>query len=166
MAKLIVYMTSHGCAEKAANLIGDMLPGEVRVVNLENTDPPPLDSFDTVIIGGSIRIGSIQKRIRKFCDKQIETLLKKQIGLYICCMYEDEKARVQLLNNYPEVLVNHAKATGVFGGELDFNAMNAFEKMIIRDVIGITVNISLFDEKAVREFVERMLDPVASLRSQ
>ena len=152
MATLIVFMTSHGCTEKAAELIRDLLPDEVISVNLENDEAPPLDQFDTVIIGGSIRIGKIQRRIRKFCEKNLDSLLQKRIGLYICCMYEGDKAREQVRKNYPEMLVKHAVGTGVFGGELDFDKMNAFEKMIIKDVIGINVNVSLFNKQAVREF--------------
>ena len=158
MKTLIVYMTSHGCAEKAAEIIRDLLPEEVASVNLENDEVPPLDQFDLVIIGGSIRIGKIQKRIRKFCENNLDQLLKKRIGLYICCMYEDSKAREQLKKNYPEQLLNHSTGTGIFGGELDFDKMNAFERMIIRDVIGITVNVSLFNEQAVIEFSKKMLD--------
>ena len=158
MKTLIVYMTSHGCAEKAAGIIHDLLPEEVASVNLENDEVPPLDQFDLVIIGGSIRIGKIQKRIRKFCEKNLDQLLQKRIGLYICCMYEDSKAREQLKKNYPEQLLNHANGTGIFGGELDFDKMNAFERMIIKDVIGITVNVSLFNEQAVIEFSKKMLD--------
>lgn len=156
MKTLILYMTSHGCAGKAAEMLREFLPGDVEQVNLEHSEPPLLDNFDTIIIGGSIRIGSIQKKLRRFCEKNTGMLVTKRIGLYICCMYENEKALEQLRNNYPDPLVRHALATGIFGGELDFEAMNAFEKMIMRDVIGITVNISLFDEKAVKEFALQM----------
>jgi menaquinone-dependent protoporphyrinogen oxidase len=149
-------MSSHGCAEKAARLLESLLPGSPGLVNLETQDAPDLSLYDTILIGGSIRIGSIQKRIRKFCEKNLESLLTKRIGLFICCMYEGEKAMDQLRKNFPEAVVIHATATGVFGGELDFNVMNAFEKMIIRDIIGIEVNVSLFDEAAVRKFALEM----------
>ena len=159
MKTLIVYMTSHGCAEKAAGIIHDQLPDKSTAINLENDEIPPLDQFDTIIIGGSIRIGKIQKRIRKFCEKNLDQLVTKRIGLYICCMYEDKKAQEQLMKNFPDSLVNHATETGIFGGELDFEKMNAFETMIIKDVIGITVSVSLFNEQVVVEFSKKMLDP-------
>ena len=87
----------------------------------------------------------------------MDQFLQKRIGLYICCMYEGNKSREQLIKNYPELLVKHAIGTGTFGGELDFGTMNAFESMIIKDIIGITVNVSLFNEQTVREFAERMM---------
>mgnify|MGYP002628993267 CR=1 FL=1 len=158
MATLIVYMTSHGCVEKAAWMIRDLLPDEVTLVNLENPEVPPMEQFDTVIIGGSIRIGSIQKRIRKFCEKNMDLLLTKRTGLFICCMFEGDTAIAQLHEAYPEALRKHATAFGLFGGELEFEKMNAFERMIIRQVANISVDVSKFNEKAVRKFAERFRD--------
>ncbi len=156
MATLIVYMTSHGCAEKAAGMIRDILPGDVTLINLENVEVPPLEKFDTVIIGGSIRIGSIQKKIRKFCEKNIDQLLTKRTGLFICCMFEGDTAIEQFNGAFPEVLRKNSTATGLFGGELEFEKMNAFERMIIKQVANISVDVSRFKQQAVMEFANRM----------
>ncbi|NQV01340.1 MAG: flavodoxin [Bacteroidia bacterium] len=158
MATLIVYMTSHGCAEKAAEMIRDLLPGEVTLINLENFEVPPLEKFDTVIIGGSIRIGSIQKRIRKFCEKNLEQLLTKKTGLFICCMFEGDTALEQFNSAYPEALGKHSTTIGLFGGELEFEKMNAFEKMIIKQVANISVDVSKFNKEAVKVFAEKIRD--------
>ena len=158
MMTLILYMTSHGCAGKAAGMIRDLLPGEVILINLESSEVPPLDKFDTIIIGGSIRIGTLQKRIKKYCEKNLERLLEKKIGLFICCMFEEEVAMDQLKQNYPEMLWQHASALGLFGGELEFEKLNAFERMIIKQVVNISVDVSKFNEQAVKEFVGKMLD--------
>ena len=161
MKALIIYMSSHGCAAKAAKQVADGLARtchtEVSVVDLEHDAVPDLSGFELIIIGGSIRIGTLQKRVKKFMEKNLELLLEKPIGLYICCMYEGEKAAGQMTRNFPEPLLRHARALGYFGGELDFNVMNSFERMIIKDIIGISVNVSLFDEKAVKEFVSRLM---------
>lgn len=156
MATLIVYMTSHGCAEKAATLIRDQLPGETTLNNLENVEVPPLDKFETVIIGGSIRIGSIQRRIKKFCEKNIDQLLTKRTGLFICCMFEGDTALEQFNGAFPEALRKNCVATGLFGGELEFEKMNSFERMIIKQVANISVDVSKFNAQAVKEFAERI----------
>lgn len=158
MATLIVYMTSHGCAEKAAEMIRDLLPGEVTLINLEKFEVPSLDKFDTVIIGGSIRIGSIQKKIRKFCENNTDQLLLKKTGLFICCMFEGDTALEQFTGAYPEALRKNSLANGLFGGELEFEKMNAFERMIIKQVANISVDVSKFNTRAVREFAEKMQD--------
>ncbi len=138
-------------------MICNLIPGEVSLVNLESDEIPQLDDFQTIILGGSIRIGSIQKRMKKFCEKNLEELLKKKIGLYICCMFEGDTATGQLNGAYPEVLRDHATATGLFGGELEFGKMNVFEKMIIKQVANISVDVSKFNEAAVKKFCEKIL---------
>lgn len=158
MPTLIVYMTSHGCAEKAAGMIRDRMPDDVTLINLEDGEAPTLETFDTVIIGGSIRIGKIQKRIRKFCEKNLDELITKRTGLYICCMFEGVAAKDQLHTAFPESLIKQSIATGLFGGELEFEKMNAFERMIIREVVNISEDVSKFNAEAVREFAERMGD--------
>jgi menaquinone-dependent protoporphyrinogen oxidase len=156
MATLIIYMTSHGCAEKAAGMIHNLIQGEVTQINLENFETPPLEKFDTVIIGGSIRIGSIQKKIRKFCEKNIDQLLAKKTGLFICCMFEGDTAIEQFNKAFPEPLRKNSIATGLFGGELEFEKMNAFERMIIKQVANISVDVSKFNEQAVKAFAEKL----------
>ncbi len=158
MATLIIYMTSHGCAEKAAGMIRNQIPGEMTLINLENFEVPPLVKFDTVIIGGSIRIGNIQKKIRKFCEKNIDQLLSKKTGLFICCMFEGDTALEQFNSAFPEALRMNSTATGLFGGELEFEKMNAFERMIIKQVANISVDVSKFNKQAVKEFAERIRD--------
>jgi len=150
-------MTSHGCAEKAAVMIRDRIADDVTMINLEDGETPPMEMFNTVIIGGSIRIGKIQKRIRKFCENNLDELLTKRMGLYICCMFEGAPALEQFDAAFPYALREKAIATGLFGGELEFEKMNAFERMIIREVVNISEDVSKFNAGAVREFAERML---------
>ena len=156
MKTLILYMTSHGCTEKAVNLLKILIGGDLTVVNLEASNPPDLTSFQRIIIGGSIRIGSIQKRIRKFCEKNMDALLARQTGLFICCMFEGETALEQLKKNFPEALWKHAASLGLFGGELEFSKLNAFERMLVQQVANISVDVSNFSTEAVRRFAGEM----------
>jgi len=149
-------MTAHGCAEKAVNLLKEKLNTEVTTINLESAEVPDLSSFNCVIIGGSVRIGFIQKRIRKYCEKNLEVLLIKKVGLFICCMFEGETAMDQLKKNFPEVLWQHASALGLFGGELEFDRLTTFERMLVQQVAGITLDVSKFNEKAIKEFTDRI----------
>lgn len=157
-------MTSHGCAEKAAMMIRDLLPGEITLINLDKFEVPPLEKFEAVVVGGSIRIGSIQKKIRKFCENNIDRLLTKKTGIYICCMFEGDTATEQFQGAFPEALRKHSIATGLFGGELEFEKMNAFERMIIKQVANISEDVSRFNEQVVREFAEKMRDPRGGIR--
>ena len=64
MATLIVYMTTHGCTEKATRLLMIQLKDDINIVNLEGFPDPDLSLYDRVIIGGSIHMGGIQKDLQ------------------------------------------------------------------------------------------------------
>lgn len=60
MKNLIVYATKHGTAKKCAEMLKTRLNGETVLANVKET-PPDLEDFDTVVLGGSIYIGKMQK---------------------------------------------------------------------------------------------------------
>lgn len=155
MSILIVYMTRHGCAGKAAELLEGKINDEVTIINLKKDSKPDLSKFDTIIIGGSIHAGRVQKGIKKFCRMNLDMLLKKGLGLYLCCMEEGEKAQKQFDEAYSEELRNHATATGLFGGEFDLNKMNFFERAIVKKVAHITENVSKLNEEAIHQFANK-----------
>jgi len=156
MKTLIVYMSSHGCTERAAGLLGGKLPGETIQVNLKKDRVPHLGDFDAIIVGGSIHAGRIQGKVRKFCKKNMDRLLQKKLGLFICCMEQGESAKRQFEEAFPEELRNHASASGFFGGEFDFDKMNFFQRKIVKKVAGIEESVSRFNGEAVAAFAEKI----------
>lgn len=62
MKTIIIYTTKYGCAEKAAYLLRSKLGEGTEAVNLMHAKEPLLDKYDTVILGGSIYFGKIQKK--------------------------------------------------------------------------------------------------------
>ncbi|MGB9893728.1 MAG: flavodoxin domain-containing protein, partial [Candidatus Saccharicenans sp.] len=113
---------------------------------------PPLENFDLIIIGGSIHAGKIQKEIKRFCRKNMSLLLKKEIALFICCMYDGQKAEQQFNQAFPEKLRQTARAKGIFGGELLFEKMNFLEKTVIKKFIGVKESVSRFNPEEIRNF--------------
>ena len=156
MNTAIVYMTKHGCTEKAAQILIEKLGGDVAAVNLKSDCEPDLSRYDTVIIGGSIYAGKIQGRVTKFIEKHREVLLTKRLGLYLCCMYEGETAEKQFEEAYPWDLREHACSTGLFGGEFNFPKMNFFERKIVKRVAKIEKSVSSLDSGAIEEFAHKM----------
>jgi len=156
MKTLIAYATSRGCTERAANELKKCLDDETVMVNLKKDAQPDLSSFERVIIGGSIHAGQIQKRVKEFCAKNLVELQNKELGLFICCMEEGDVARKQLLEAYPEELIQYAKATAFFGGEFDFERMNFVQKMIVKKVAHVRYSTSKVDHEAIRMFSKRM----------
>ncbi len=156
MKTLITYSTSHGCTEKTAHELKELLGNEVQLVNMKNNPNIHLSDFERVIIGGSIHAGKIQKKVKDFCIQNLEELKTKEIGLFICCMEEGQSAHKQLIGAFPGELLEAAKSTAVFGGEFDFGKMNFLEKLIVKKITGVKRNTSKVDHQAIRKFSKRM----------
>ncbi|MBN2092337.1 flavodoxin domain-containing protein [candidate division KSB1 bacterium] len=153
MKTLIVYTTSHGCTEKCAFKIKGKLSGEVEIIDLKKSKIINLSQYETVIIGGSIHAGRIQGRVQKFAKQNLAALLQKKLGLFLCCMEENENARQQFDNAFLPELREHASAHGLLGGEFNFDKMNFFERAIIRKISKINENVSKISEAAIDKFV-------------
>ena len=152
MPTIIIYMTTHGCTEKATRLLMNQLSDDINIVNLEGVPDPDLDRYDRVIIGGSIHMGEIQKELRRYCERNLQKLLSKRVGLFLCCMYEGDVAAKQFEEAYPAELRAHAAAIGLFGGEISFDKMNSLEKMIVKRVAKIDQDVSKLNNLAIKEF--------------
>lgn len=156
MKNLIIYMSKHGTTRKVAHQLQEKLGAEsTALVDIEHGVIPDLDQFSTVIIGGSIHIGHIQRKIRKYCEKHEKELLTKNLGLFICLMSK-ETGQEEFDAAYPEVLRKHAKAQGLMGGEMLVEEMNFIDKFIVKKVAGVTETVSELDQKAIDKFAEAM----------
>jgi menaquinone-dependent protoporphyrinogen oxidase len=156
MKTAIIYTTSHGCTEKCVHTIANELETNITIFNIETEQGLDLTNYETIIIGGSIHIGSINKKIKKFIDKNLDTLSKKKLGLFICCMYEGEKAAEQFNNAFPKELRKKSIANGFFGGEFDFDKMNFFEKAIVKKVANIEHSESKINFENIRTFTKEI----------
>ena len=96
MEILIVYRTQYGSTKRCAELIRDGVGEDVNLVDLRDTPRPAVDDFDVVLIGGSIYGGLIQREVVAFCGRNRDRLLARKVGLFICCLYREERAMEQL----------------------------------------------------------------------
>ncbi len=97
-------------------------------------------------------MGQIQDKIRRYCNDNMNELLTKRLGLYLCHMTEGEKAVQQFNDAYCDKLRNHSVANGLFGGEFNLEKMNPHEKTLIMKTAGIDKSISKLDIKAIEGF--------------
>jgi len=150
---LIIYRSRYGTTSKVSAYLASRLNNaELTIISTGKEKMPDLSSFDKIILGGSIRAGMIQGEIRKIITKNLDTLLSKELGLYLCCMEEGERRQKQFDDSFPEAIRRHAKATGLFGGEFNFDRLNFLEKKIIRKVSGFNDTVSKIDYKAIDKF--------------
>lgn len=149
---MIIYATKHGSVENAVKLLTEKLEGKVTVINIMNEDPPELNEYENVILGGSIYVGKIQKRLSKYIVKHLSELLTKRIGLFICAAQEEEIREKELIESFPEMLFEHAVCKEIFGYEIHYDDMNFIEKKVVGSILGHKSNYSELSDAKIDSF--------------
>jgi menaquinone-dependent protoporphyrinogen oxidase len=129
---LIAYSTTLGCTEQCASKLKEGLGEDVEMARISRRRRYNLQKYETVIVGGSIHEGMIQRAVHKFCEGHLEELLKKNVGLFVCCMDPDANEEELIHQAFPDELVAHALTSGFFGGELNIKKMNLLQKIMTR----------------------------------
>lgn len=155
MSTLIAYATSHGCTEKAAQMLEQLLKDEVSLKNLKKRFRSDLSSFDTIIIGGSIHAGRIQGKVKRFYQKHLDTLKQRRLGLFLCCMEEGENAQKQFDEAFSAELRNHAAAVGFFGGAFNLEKMNFLQKALMKKA-GFIESVDKIKEDNIHQFATEL----------
>jgi menaquinone-dependent protoporphyrinogen oxidase len=132
MKTLIAYSTTLGCTEQCASKLKDDLVDDVEMVRISRRRKFNLQDYEVIIVGGSIHEGMIQRSVHNFCEANLDILLKKQVGLFVCCMDPDADEKKLIQQAFPDTLVKHALASGFFGGELNIKKMNLLQKIMTR----------------------------------
>ncbi|MGE0089802.1 MAG: flavodoxin domain-containing protein [Bacteroidales bacterium] len=153
----IIFATKHGCTEKCSQTLAKELQGNTELINLDTLKDINLVNYDTIILGGSIHAGMINKVLKKFINKNLNQLLEKKVGLFLCCMEEGEKAQEQFNNAFPEQIRSKSKANGFFGGAFDFEKMNFIEKAIIKKIANIDNSLSKINDQNIKKFAEEIV---------
>lgn len=88
MSTLIIYASKYGYTEKCSKKLAEEISDEVDLVNIKVDKQPKIENYDKVIIGGSIYMGKIQKKINSFCIDNLEVLKGKKLDylLVVCLM--------------------------------------------------------------------------------
>ncbi len=131
-------------------------PDQTQIFNLKTTKSIELKDYDTIIIGGSIHIGSIPKKLKQFVANNMTILLKKRVALFIVCMQKDEKRDEQFNNVFPDELREVSVTNGFMGGEFNFDRMNFIEKAIIKKIAGKSTNVNEIDYEAIDAFINKL----------
>jgi len=153
---VIIYASNHGTTRKVAEKIAQNLKkNDVTLHNIGKDEKIDLSPFNQIIIGGSIHAGMIQRRLQTFIRKNMAILLEKPLGLFLCCMHEEE-AQNQFNKAFPELLRHHAKSQQWVGGEFLFDNMNFIEKFMVKKIAGIKDSTSKLDEDKIDAFAEEM----------
>lgn len=134
MKTLIVYASKYGTTTDCATYLKDKLAGEVTLIDINGqTQPPNLKDFDTIVIGGSIYAGTLSKKLKTFCQTNLDTLLQKKIGLFLCCGLGEEVEDF-FEKNFPTTLLEHGSVRSHFGSEARLEKMKFLDKTVLKAV--------------------------------
>lgn len=164
MKTLILYATKYGATESCAKLLAQNLEGEVQIANVKQAKGIDIRKYDRVILGSSIYVGQVNKQLKEFTITNLEVLRTKETGAFLCCMEEGEAAEAQMINGFPNELLDKAKAKDYFGGEFRFNKMNFFERFAIKKItksktgssVDTKKDLSTISEAKIVDFAKRM----------
>lgn len=157
MKSIIIYATRYGCTAEVAKRIQKGLESDCTLINIMTEKAPPLDSFDTVILGGSIYIGKVQKELTSFMNANLKQLLSKNIGLFLCAGTPKQKDRdKELQGAFPVELLDHAAAKDVLGYAFTFEKMKFFDRVIMKKIKGDAVSTSEYYGKRISLFVKAL----------
>lgn len=153
MKTAIIYASHHGTTAKIAEYISKFQAAKnPDLINVKKNLNPDLSQYSYIIIGGSIHASNIQSSIKKFCKKYEDDLLKKNLGLFLCCMNEPDFDK-QFENAFPEKLRKHAVAHTIAGGEFLFEKMNFIERAIVKKVAKIKNTVSKINYSSIDIFL-------------
>ena len=129
MKTLIIYASTYGYTKECVEKLKELINGEVNITNIKTDDVPSIDEFDNIIIGGSIYMGQIHKKLKEYCTINLNQLLNKKIALLLCCGLP-ENFDETIKNCFPNELLETAISKECFGGELRTEKMSLAHKMI------------------------------------
>lgn len=156
MKTLILVNSKYGSAEKCAKLIMKDLEGTVDIINLKNKECKDIDSYDNVIIGGSVYAGRMGEEIKKIVENNKESLCRKNVGLFICCKEEGEKAQEFMKANIPQWLIERAFINEHLGHEINLEKMNFLERFLLKGIFKVKESYSMIDYDALKRLIEKI----------
>lgn len=131
MKVLIVYATRGGASREAAEMLARRIGSraDVSLYNIEENPPSP-DGFDVAVVGGSIRMGKLNKKLKRYIRSNLDTLSSMPCSVFMCCGlskdFEDYKI-MQLPKQLKCSLgVQH------FGGELKPDKLKGLDKLLVK----------------------------------
>jgi len=172
---LIAYSTTDGHTREICNrLVGiiEQQEHQVTLASLAEVVDKGLESYDTIVVGASIRYGRHRPAVVDFIERNAEVLNRKASAFFSVSVVARKPAKNQPHTNpYVRKLLRRIawrpRAVGVFAGKIDYPRYGAIDRMVIRFIMLLTGGPT--DPEAVVEFtdwrqVEDFGNRIANLR--
>lgn len=158
MKTIIIYGSTYGYAKDCAINLSKQLNGDVLLINISTDTIPPIDEFNNIVIGGAIYMGQISKKIKAYCVSNVELLMKKRVGLFLCSGLP-QNYEINIKNAFSEELLKQAISIESFGGELRVEKMKFTHKILV----GIMKKAAVKEEKALAKQMPENIAKMAAI---
>ena len=133
MKVLIIYATRGGVSKKCCEMLAGRLEGSMEVQTYDINDAPPSpEGFDVAVIGGSVRMGLINKKLKAYLKAHAQRLNEMQTALFLCCGFSEE------FDDYVATQIPKSVLASLgihfFGGELKPEKLRGLDKLIVKIV--------------------------------
>ena len=130
MKVLIAYSSKQGTTKKCVDMLASKLGSSVvEVVDINKSMPGTPDNYDVVVLGSSVRFGSVSKNIKRYIKEHKSKLNDMPSALFLCCGYPDrfdEYVKDQFEKDFKPTYDFHC-----FGGELKPKQTKGFDRIIV-----------------------------------
>ena len=159
MKTLILYATKYGASAEIARRISAKFPN-ATVFNLKTDKIPPLDDFDCVIVGGSLYAGMLRKEAKKFVSENATVLGNQRLGLFLSGLSKNDEgseSQKAFTENFPQSILQSAKATAFLGGIFDPAKAKGVDKFIFKAVTKQSDYTNTISDERIDMFVSELL---------
>ena len=143
----IIYGGKTGTTKKCAGILKSLIP-EAFVFSVN--EDFKLDDYDVLVFGSSIRMGRLDKGIRKLIKRQ-----PYQQKFYVCHALPDYQKIID--DALPSWFKEQAVSLKSFGGEIHIDEAKGFTKLLIKFMLKTVPNqIKQIDEEAIQTFANKI----------
>jgi menaquinone-dependent protoporphyrinogen oxidase len=142
---LVGYGSRYGSTAEVAHEMGNVLQeigAQVDLVDLrKDTQPGELESYDLVVIGSGIQAGRWTKEPLEFIKKNIESLSKLKVALFVVSGYAANPENHQTVQTeYLDKIVEENPGlkpvdTAFFAGVFDFKKYNFAVRRLVKSIV-------------------------------
>lgn len=157
---LIVYSTTDGHTREICNRLRGIIEQhghQVTLASVSDLADEGLESYDTIVLGASIRYGKHRPAVVEFIERNAALLNRRASAFFSVSVVARKPAKSQPRTNpYVRKLLRRIawrpRAVGVFAGKIDYPRYGALDRLIIRAIMWLTGGPT--DPKAVVEFTD------------
>jgi menaquinone-dependent protoporphyrinogen oxidase len=155
MSVLVAFATKYGTTRRIAEQIASEVPGGKAVEIGGDRNPDPA-RYDLAVVGGPVYAGKILSAVPSFCEANRDALSRVPVALFVSCLYQGEQAVQQLESAFPSWLLSRAFGKYTVGGEVRFDELGFFHRLVMRGVMKTTEDVSALDESGIRRLISEV----------